>query len=339
MKKIMLTLIAILTLTVSARAMSYEQARNEALFLTDKMAYELNLTDAQYEAAYEINLDYLMGVTSRHDVFGSYWERRNADIQYILYSWQWDLFRAATYFYRPLYWNAGYWHFGIYARYPHRDYFYFGRPHFYVSYRGGHSWRMNGGRSYYVNHRNHFRPDIHRDHHVGMRDGWNRGDYRNNHKSSSTRITGNTANRTTFGSRQGNSESRQQWDNRQHHGNNATTERHSPGSSQQNGQSSNRTAFGTRQGSNSSIRSISPAGPTARSIGENKGVVRNPSSRISGATPATRSSAIGTRAASMSSRAAASMGTRAASTSMRSSGGSNASSGGHRSSGSFGRHR
>jgi hypothetical protein len=52
MKKIMLTLIAILTLTVSARAMSYEQARNEALFLTDKMAYELNLTDAQYEAAY-----------------------------------------------------------------------------------------------------------------------------------------------------------------------------------------------------------------------------------------------------------------------------------------------
>ena len=29
-----------LTATVSANAMSYEQARNEALFLTDKMAYE-----------------------------------------------------------------------------------------------------------------------------------------------------------------------------------------------------------------------------------------------------------------------------------------------------------
>ena len=123
MKKMILSLMAMLTVAVSASAMSYEQARNEALFLTDKMAYELNLTDAQYEAAYEINLDYLMGVTSQYDVFGPYWERRNLDLSYILYSWQWDLYRAATYFYRPLFFDAGYWHFGIYARYPHRDYF------------------------------------------------------------------------------------------------------------------------------------------------------------------------------------------------------------------------
>ena len=73
-------LMMMLTASVSANAMSYEQARNEALFLTDKMAYELNLTDEQYEAAYEINLDYLMGVTSRDDVFGLYWERRNLDL-------------------------------------------------------------------------------------------------------------------------------------------------------------------------------------------------------------------------------------------------------------------
>jgi hypothetical protein len=178
--------------------MSYERAREEALFLTDKMAYELNLTNAQYEAAYEINLDYLMGVTSRYDVFGAYWERRNMDLQFILYTWQWEAFRAATYFWRPLYWEAGYWHFGVYARYPRRDYFYFGRPHFYVSYRGGHSWRMNGGRSYYEHHRDHFRPhgDQHRDRHVGMRDGWNRGDYRNGaRENSSTRVTGRDDNR------------------------------------------------------------------------------------------------------------------------------------------------
>ena len=61
MKKMLMTLMAMLTIAVSASAMSYEQARNEALFLTDKMAYELNLTDEQYEACYEINLDYLMG--------------------------------------------------------------------------------------------------------------------------------------------------------------------------------------------------------------------------------------------------------------------------------------
>ena len=191
MKKMIFTLVTMLAIAVSSSAMSYEQARNEALFLTDKMAYELNLTDAQYEAAYEINLDYLMSVTDYNDVAGIYWERRNLDMSYILYSWQWEAFRAATYFYRPLTWDGSYWHFGIYVRYPRRDYFYFGRPAFYVSYRGGHSWRHNGGRSYYEGRRDVFRPGhVERDHHFGMRSGWDRGDYRNHHGNSSTRITG-----------------------------------------------------------------------------------------------------------------------------------------------------
>ena len=194
MKKMIFALMVMLTTTLSASAMSYEQARNEALFLTDKMAYELNLTDAQYEAAYEINLDYLMGVTSYNDVYGPYWERRNLDMSYILYQWQWDAFVAATYFYRPLYWSAGHWHFGIYARYTVRDYFYFGRPHFYATYRGGHAWHMNGGRSYYHGRIDHFRPAL-RDNsqHFGMRSKWDRGDFRNSRGSyrgnSSTRVT------------------------------------------------------------------------------------------------------------------------------------------------------
>lgn len=190
-KRILFALMMMLTVSVSASAMSYEQARNEALFLTDKMAYELNLTDAQYEAAYEINLDYLMSVATVNDVFGVYWERRNLDLSYILYSWQWDAFRAATYFYRPLYWDGGYWHFGIYARYPHRDYFYFGRPHFYATYRGGHSWHVNGGRSYYHGRDSHFRPALPNGRqHFGMRNGYDRGDFRGNRTGSSTRITG-----------------------------------------------------------------------------------------------------------------------------------------------------
>ena len=186
MKKMLLTLMAMLTITVSATAMSFEQARREALFLTDKMAYELNLTDEQYEACYEINLDYLMGVTGRSDVFGVYWERRNLDLSYILFDWQWNAFIAASYFYRPLYWEGGYWHFGIYARYPHRDYFYFGTPTFYISYRGGHAWHIHGDRGYYYSHREHFRTP--RREHVGMHDRWDRGDFRNNR--SSTRVTG-----------------------------------------------------------------------------------------------------------------------------------------------------
>ena len=200
MKKFMFTLIAMFAIAMQADAMSYEQARREALFLTDKMAYELNLTDAQYEAAYEINLDYLMSVTHQDNVFGPYWERRNLDLSYILYSWQWDTFCAATYFYRPLFWEAGYWHFGVYARYPHRDYYYFGRPHFYATYRGGHSWRMNGGHSYYEHRHDTYRPHVEHNNHIGMRDGWNHGNSRQDagrgRGNSSTRITGTTPGRT-----------------------------------------------------------------------------------------------------------------------------------------------
>lgn len=177
MKRMIIALVAMFMMTfTTASAMSYEQARQQALFLTDKMAYELNLTEDQYEAAYEVNLDYLMSVDTYDDLYGAYWRQRNMDLSYILLDWQYRTYINATYFYRPLYWNAGYWHFGIYARYPRRDYFYFGRPHFYVSYRGGHSWRVNGNRSWY--HGRSFggpRPGGHP--RVGMRDGFNRGDY------------------------------------------------------------------------------------------------------------------------------------------------------------------
>ena len=63
MKKMMI-LAMMMVMTISANAMSYNAAKNEALFLSDKMAYELNLTAAQYEAVYEINLDYLMSLTT-----------------------------------------------------------------------------------------------------------------------------------------------------------------------------------------------------------------------------------------------------------------------------------
>lgn len=189
----MIALMSLLTFAATGNAMSYEQARNEALFLTDKMAYELNLTEDQYEAVYEINLDYLMGVTSYDDVYALGWERRNSDLAFVLFDWQLTAYRTASYFYRPLYWHGGYWHFGIYARYPRRDYFYFGRPVFYASYRGGHSWRMNGNRSWYQPRRHVYAPKHHRNH-FGMKDGWDRGDFRNNHHSmrnSSTRTTVN----------------------------------------------------------------------------------------------------------------------------------------------------
>lgn len=195
MKKFIVALVAMFTMTfTTASAMSYEQARQQALFLTDKMAYELNLTDDQYEAAYEVNLDYLMGINTYDDLYGVYWRQRNLDLSYILLDWQYRAFCDATYFYRPLYWDGGYWHFGIYARYPRRDYFFFGRPHFYVSYRGDHCWRVNGGRSWYHG-RAYGRPFAGGQPRMGMRDGFNRGDYGrgqsfgNMQRQSSTRTT------------------------------------------------------------------------------------------------------------------------------------------------------
>lgn len=171
MKKIIFAFIIMLTSAVSAHAMSYEQARDQALFLTDKMAYELDLSEEQYEAAFEINLDYLMSINNYNDVYADYWTRRNLDLSYVLLDWQYRTFCGLDYFYRPLYWGDGYWHFRIYAHYPHRDYFYYGRPHFYTTYHGGHAWHVNGGRSWYHGHTFHHGG-------IGMRGGWDRGGYR-----------------------------------------------------------------------------------------------------------------------------------------------------------------
>ncbi|WP_299271576.1 hypothetical protein [uncultured Prevotella sp.] len=201
MKRFISIMALLFTLTFTANAMSYEQARQQALFLTDKMAYELNLTDDQYEAAYEINLDYLMSVNTVDDLYGSYWRYRNLDLSYILLDWQYRAFCNAAYFYRPLYFSGGYWRFGIYARYPYRDYYYFHRPRVYVSYCGGHSWHSNHGRSWY--HGRDLRPK-HTKNHFGMRDGFNRGDYgRGNRQSFGNRPAGTAPqnNNNSFGNR------------------------------------------------------------------------------------------------------------------------------------------
>ena len=55
MKKMMI-MAMMMAMTITANAMSYNAAKHEALFLSDKMAYELNLTAAQYEAVYETRI-------------------------------------------------------------------------------------------------------------------------------------------------------------------------------------------------------------------------------------------------------------------------------------------
>ena len=182
----LMTLVMMMTIAISAAAMPYNTARNEALYLSDKMAYELGLTASQYEAVYEINLDYLLNVDTRADVFGFWWEVRNRDLRYVLSTWQYDRFMASEWFYRPVVWGTGGWTFSIYTRYGVGRMFYH-RPAVFVTFKGGHSHR---GGSFYAGH--HFdRPNPPRGHgnHNNHNNGnWNHG---GNHNGNGNHNNGN----------------------------------------------------------------------------------------------------------------------------------------------------
>jgi hypothetical protein len=144
MKRYIISFLLIFATWQAANAMSYERAREEALYLTDKMAYELNLNDQQYNDAYEINLDYFLSLNSEADLYGDYLSYRLSDFRHILCDWQYSIMLAADYFIRPVYWRSNGWYFPIYTHYNH-GYFYYSYPTVYYSYRGGH------GRIYHYN--------------------------------------------------------------------------------------------------------------------------------------------------------------------------------------------
>lgn len=96
MKRLLLLLILTLATAGGIKAMSYEQARREAWFLTDKMAYELNLTPTQFDCAYRVNLDYLMSINTASDCYGYYWSYRDDDLRCILFDWQYALYHRST---------------------------------------------------------------------------------------------------------------------------------------------------------------------------------------------------------------------------------------------------
>lgn len=297
MKKTIMIMVTLLAIATTTKAMTYAQAREQALFLTDKMAYELNLTEEQYEAAYEINFDYLMQIRGTGNVYAAPWRQRNIDLSYILYDWQYAAYEAASYFFRPVFWNDGYWHFSIYSHYPHRTHFYFPRPAAYVSYRGTHSWHRNSGRSWYVNRVNHYRPAISdRRTHSGMRDGRrNNGNYRR----------GNNGN---MNSRQGN-----RYDNRSNYNHSNNQNYRSNGRNYNNNRSN---------GSHDQVRRSSSYNQSRTQEGMRTGSSMGTHSRRTnmgthsrGTNMGTRSgSSMGTRSGnSMGARATGSVGTRSAS--------------------------
>lgn len=169
MKRLLLSLILAVTGFIASFGMSFSEAQQHAYFLTDKMAYELDLTPAQYDEVYQVNLEYLLNVNKRNP-YDYYWDYRNADLNYILFDWQYDLYRRAEYFYRPIVWRSHAWHFYLWDRY-HRTYYFFNRPTIWNSWHGG-LWhgRVHNTPSPFIGHR----PSIHNG---GMRHDRRPGDH------------------------------------------------------------------------------------------------------------------------------------------------------------------
>jgi hypothetical protein len=156
----MMSLLMVLTFPAMA-AMSTSKMRQHSRFLTDRMAYELNLSSSQYDDVYEVNYDFLSrtryliddvvaGYTSALDEYYDYLDVRNDDLRWILTSSQYRRFLDKEYFYRPIYTTtAGSWGFRIYQVYTDITHFYFSKPSHYSSYKGAHYRSNFNNVSYY----------------------------------------------------------------------------------------------------------------------------------------------------------------------------------------------
>ena len=95
--------------SVSMAAMSNSRIRKETRFLTDKMAYELNLSTGQYNDVYEINYDFIYSIRYLMDdvIRGEEWaldkyyrtlDIRNDDLRWVLTASQYRRFIGVDYF-------------------------------------------------------------------------------------------------------------------------------------------------------------------------------------------------------------------------------------------------
>lgn len=150
MKKSIVTLVLVLLGTIQMFAMSTSTIRNHARFLSDRMAYELDLTPRQYDDVYEINYDFIYW-TSRimddvvygyGDAIDHYYDLlddRNDDLRYVLSGAQYRRFLSCSYFYRPIYTTGRSWSFRIYTVYRNHTFFYYDAPSHFKTYTGAHS--------------------------------------------------------------------------------------------------------------------------------------------------------------------------------------------------------
>lgn len=151
MKKVRIfiaTICMICAMTANAQPMNYNAMRNNARFLTDRIAYTLGITSAAIiDDIYRINFDYICGVNDYlDDVALGYYSNeynqlcyeRDMALQYLLGTRLWNRFITYDYFYRPIRFENRRWSFGIYAHDTRMNYFYRSVPVYFDSYRGGH---------------------------------------------------------------------------------------------------------------------------------------------------------------------------------------------------------
>ncbi|MGP1476489.1 MAG: hypothetical protein ACTTJK_03345 [Phocaeicola sp.] len=154
--------------TLSVSAMSLNKMRRNVRFLTDRMAYELQLSSEQYNDVYEVNFDFMyqvdpiMKAVARGDEYAlneyyNFLDIRNDDLRWILSSYQYSRFMQISYFYRPVYTYRRSWNLGIFKVYTNHNFFYFDVPIGYRTYCGGHYRTHFGNRSFYEIHHRRYR--------------------------------------------------------------------------------------------------------------------------------------------------------------------------------------
>ncbi len=157
-----------LAMSLSAMALSKSKIRTYARFLTDRMAYELDLTPMQYDDCYEINYDFIYAASRIMDdvVYGyfdaidryyTYLDYRNEDLRYIMTNIQYMRFLERDYFYRPIYSTGSSWALRVYTIYSNRSFYYFDPPRIFTFYKGGHSRTYHKDSFYMSRYSNHDR--------------------------------------------------------------------------------------------------------------------------------------------------------------------------------------
>lgn len=174
MKRILLAIVAAFLMMTSAYAQRLANVRAEATFITDKMVLELGLSKAQRNGILNINLNYLNGIRSYRDIDSYGWECRNRELRRMLTARQWQRFKEAYYFYRPIEWRDDVYVHNIYHKYPkhHKHYKHHDKHHKHCDKHYKHYEKKH--HKHYDKHHKHY--DKHHKHYdkrkYGKRDRW-----------------------------------------------------------------------------------------------------------------------------------------------------------------------